>query len=253
MGFADFKKRMLAGELMAGTFVKTPGYEVIEVLHKSGLDFLCIDAEHSAFDRGRMDACLAMARALDFPTVVRVPSGAPENILQAMDSGAAGIVVPHVATVEIAQNIAKAAHFGHGGRGYAGSTRWAGFATRGMDDVLAQDSETIVIAQIEEPEAVDDVEAIAAVDGIDGLFVGPADLTVAYGADAAAAEKLEAALAKVGAACQNNGKAFMSFIPDASKAEAWRKYGMTMFYIASEHGFMLSSARQAASGIHDLS
>ena len=251
-GFAGFRARMLSGEILAGTFVKTPAIEMVEVLARSGLDFICLDAEHSPFDRGRLDACLAIARALDFPTLVRVGSGSEENILQALDSGALGVVVPHVDSVEKAGAVAKAARFGHGGRGYAGSTRWAGFATRTMPDVMAQADETIVIAQIEEPEGVDVAEDIAALDGIDGLFVGPADLTVAYGADAGAAPKLEAALDAVGKACAAHGKTYMSFVADPGKAADWLKYGMTMFYVASEHSFMLGGARTAAGGIHAL-
>ena len=122
-----------------------------------------------------------------------------------------------------------------------------------MPDLLEKSQqETVVIAQIEEPEAVDAVADIAAVAGVDGLFVGPADLTVAYGADAGAAEKLDAALAVVGAACKAAGKCYMSFIPDASKAAAWAKHGMTMFFIASEQGWVLNAARGQAKGIHDL-
>ena len=249
---SEFRQRMLSGEIMAGTFIKTAAYEMVEVLAMSGLDFICLDGEHAPFDRARTDACLALARALDFPVLVRVGSGSAENILQALDSGAVGVVVPHVDTVAKAEEIARAGRFGHGGRGYAGSTRWAGFATRAMPDVMAQASETVVIAQIEEPEGVDASAEIAAVDGIDGLFIGPADLTVAYGADAGAAAKLDAALEKVGNAAQAAGKAYMSFVPSADKAEAWRKYGMTVFFIASEQGFMLTGAKEAAKGVHAL-
>ena len=109
-----------------------------------------------------------------------------------------------------------------------------------------------MIAQIEEPEAVDDIDAIAAVSGIDGLFVGPADLTVAYGGGAAAAEKLDVALAQVGAAAKAHSKAYMSFVPGPEKAAEWRAQGMTMFYVASEHAFMLASAKAAAAGIKAL-
>lgn len=252
MGFANFRSRMLSGELLAGTFIKTASYEVIEILAKSGLDFVCLDAEHAPFDRERLDSMLAIARALDFPVLVRVGSGTAENILQALDSGALGIVVPHVDSVEKAEEVAKASRFGHGGRGYAGSTRWAGFATRPMGDVLAQAEETVVIAQIEEPEGVDVVENIAAVDGIDGLFAGPADLTVSYGGGAEAAAKLDAALQKIGAAAKAENKAYMSFVPTAEKANDWLGYGMTMFFIASEQAFMLNAAKSEAQGIHDL-
>lgn len=253
MRIAKFRQRMLAGEFLAGTFQKTPSYEVVEVLALSGLDFVCLDAEHAPFDRGRLDACLAMARASDFPALVRVGAFTPQDILQAVDSGAVGVVVPHVDTVEKAQAVARAGRFGLGGRGYAGSTRWAGYTTRGMDDVLAQsESETIVIAQIEEPEGVDAAEAIAAVDGIDGLFIGPADLSVAYGKTDQASDELVGALREVGRAAKAQGKAYMSFVANVEKAQEWAGYGMTMFFMASEQSWIMSGGKACAEGIHGL-
>ncbi|MDJ0827005.1 MAG: aldolase/citrate lyase family protein [Rhodobacter sp.] len=250
MRTGGFRQRMLAGEVLAGTFLKTPAYELVEVLALSGLDFVCLDAEHAPFDRGRMDACLAMARALDFPALVRVGSGSAENILQALDSGAAGLVVPHVYSVEKAEAVARAARFGHHGRGYAGSTRWAGFTTRAMPDLLAQSGdETVVIAQIEEPEGVEAAAGIAAVDGVDGLFIGPADLSVAYGKTDQSSEELMTALQDVGAAAQAAGKAYMSFLPDAAKAKDWAAFGMTVFFFASEQSWMLNGARAAVAGL----
>ena len=164
---------MANGDIMTGTFVKTPSYELVEVLAKSQLDFIALDAEHVAFDRGRLDMCLAIARALEFPTLVRVPNSEPSQILNALDSGATGVIVPHIDSVEKARAVIKSCRFGHGGRGYAGSTRWAGFATRPMAEVLEQSkTETIVVLQIEEPEGVDAIEEIAALEGLDGIFVG---------------------------------------------------------------------------------
>ncbi|GIT90580.1 4-hydroxy-2-oxovalerate aldolase [Jannaschia pagri] len=252
MADASFKTRMLAGEILAGTFFKTPAHELVEVLHLSGLDFLCFDAEHAPFDRGRMDACLAVARALGFPTLIRVPTGTPSEILKALDAGATGIVVPHVNSVEKARSIAKAAHFGHGGRGYAGSTRWAGYATRTMPDVLAQDAETIVIAQIEEPEGVEAAEEIAALPGIDGLFVGPADLAVCYGVTDQSTGPVRDAMVHVGQAAAKHGKAFMTFAPSAAAGPDLRSLGVTMFFVASEHAFMLQGARVTAKALHEL-
>ena len=63
--YSEFRGRVLSGEVMSGTFVKTPAIEVVELLAVSGLDFICLDAEHSPFDRARLDACLAIARAMD--------------------------------------------------------------------------------------------------------------------------------------------------------------------------------------------
>ena len=89
----DLKDRISSGQMIAGTFVKTPAIEMVEVLSMSGLDVLCLDAEHAPFDRARLDACLAVARGLGMPCLVRVPDGQPSTLLQVLDSGANGVVV----------------------------------------------------------------------------------------------------------------------------------------------------------------
>jgi staphyloferrin B biosynthesis citrate synthase len=252
MRTAGFKARMAAGDRLVGTFVKTPEVNVIEVMALAGLDFICLDAEHCAFDRGRMDACLAIARALDLPTLVRVGAATPQDILQALDSGAVGVVVPHVDSVAKAEMVAKAAHFGRGGRGFAGSTRWAGFAARTMAEVLAQDSETVVIAQIEEPEGVDVVEQIAAVEGIDALFAGPADLSVGFGKTSVGSPELDAAMTRIGAAARAVDKVYVSWMADAGTATDWIRYGISVFVVGSDHALMLAQARDVAKAVRKI-
>ncbi len=254
MSTAQFREKMLSGAPLAGTFLKTPSYILVEVLAQSGLDFLCLDTEHAPFDRASMDACFAVARALDFPLLVRVAEANPAAILQALDYGAAGIVIPHVDSAKKAEDMARAARFGHHGRGYAGSSRWAGYATRPMPELLAQSrDETIVIAQIEEPEAVEVAGDIAAVDGVDGLFLGPADLSVGYGYDHQNSDELMAAFKSVGEAAKAHGKAYMTFVPNAAKAQEWAAaFGLTMFFIASEHAWMRSGAAADAAGVHAI-
>lgn len=250
---ADFRATIASNRPLAGTFMKTPSVDILEVLILSGLDFVCIDAEHAPFDRQTLNACLALSRAADFPILIRVGSGTAENIGAALDLGATGIVVPHVTDAEVARGIAKAARFGHGGRGYAGSTRWAGFATRKMPEILAQaEQETVVIAQIEDPEAVEACEAIAATPGIDALFLGPADLTVAYGQTDQDCPELHAAMARVGAAAQAHGKAYMTFVAHADRAKALRKYGFGAVFIASEHAWIMGGAKAEIAGIREI-
>lgn len=244
---------MLNGDVLAGTFIKTPAYEIVEIMAASGLDFICLDAEHAPFDRARLDACLAIARAHKLPALVRVSSGSRDDILKVLDSGATGVVVPHVDTLDKAKDIAAWGRFGHGGRGYAGSTRWAGFTTRKMPEILAQShSETIVIAQIEEPEGVEICEQIAAVNGIDGLFVGPADLAVCLGVTDLNDPLVLDAMRRVGSAVQGNDCCCMTFAPDTISAKKLRELGVTMFYISSEHGFMLAGARSAAKELSSI-
>ena len=240
------RARILRRDMLCGTFLKTPAYEMVEILAKSGLDFICIDAEHAPFDRGRMDMCIAMARALDFPCLVRVPEGTPAQILMALDSGATGVVIPHCYSIEKAEAVARAARFGHGGRGYAASTRWAGFATKGMPDVMAMNDETVVLGQIEEPEGVEAVEGIAAVEGMDGVFVGPADLAVCYGKRSLDDPQVRAAIGRVGAAAAANGKSAVTFAPDPGTLDELTALGVNMMFFASEHSWVLQGARKTA-------
>ncbi len=240
----SLRQQVAAGKPLVGTFLKTPAYELIEVLAKSGLDFLVIDGEHAPFDRARLDHCLAMGRALDFPLLVRVANAEPSSILQALDSGAIGVVVPHVDSVEKATSIAKSARFGHGGRGFAGSTRWAGFATRKADDILAQSAaETVVIVQIEEPEGVEAATGIAAVDGVDALFVGPADLGICYGTTDPNSDVVRNAMRVVSEACKAHGKSSMTFAANTSTFDELAQLGINMFCVSSEQGLMLQAAR----------
>ncbi|PRY94749.1 2-keto-3-deoxy-L-rhamnonate aldolase RhmA [Hasllibacter halocynthiae] len=243
---AGFRARLGRGGRMAGTFLKTPAPELVEVLALSGLDFLCLDAEHAPFGRREMDLCCGIGRALDLPILVRIPAAREEHALQALDAGAVGLVVPHVLSAGRAAAMARAARFGRGGRGYAGSSRWAGWASRAMPDVLAQDAETCVIAQIEEPEGVEAAREIAGTPGIDALFVGPADLSVGYGHQSIDNPDVAAAFAACREAAEAAGVPLATWVPNAAKAAEWADRGVTAFVVGSEHAWMLAGAREAA-------
>src|SRR5688500_4779080 len=95
--FSRFRSRLLARERMFGTFVKLPTTQVIEMLGQIGYDFIIIDQEHAALDRGITDLMIFAARASNMAPIVRVPEYTDANILSVLDSGAMGIMVPHVA------------------------------------------------------------------------------------------------------------------------------------------------------------
>ncbi len=236
------KQRLAAGELIVGTFVKTPSPIVVEVLALSALDCLCLDAEHAPFDRIAIDGCAMAARAGGKELLVRVPVATPEHILNALDCGATGIVAPHVRSAQEARDLARMARYGAGGRGYAGSSRAAGYTTLSMADHLERSAGTIVIAQIEDPEAIEDIEAIAAVEGIDALFVGRVDLTVAYGARSQDDPRVVAAVERVCAAGRAQGRPVGMFLARTSDIPLWREKGASLFLLGSDHGFMLAGA-----------
>jgi 2-keto-3-deoxy-L-rhamnonate aldolase RhmA len=240
----NLKARIAAKEALLGTFLKTPHPHVVEVLASAGLDLLCIDAEHAPFDRRDIDACVMAARAGGLPVLVRTPSAAPEQILNALDCGADGVLVPHIRSAAEARAVAAATHYGLGGRGYAGSSRAAGYGTRGIPDHLAASATTTtLIAQIEDVEALEEIDAIAAVDGIDALFIGRIDLTIALGCTSPDDPKVIAACDQIIAAAARAGRPVGLFTPKPGDAPLWQAKGATVFLLGSDHGFLREGAR----------
>lgn len=236
---ADFRRRLLAGEDLIGTFFKTPSTMLAEVVAGTALDVICLDAEHSPFDRAALDGCLLALRAAAMPALVRIPGMQHEHILNALDCGAVGVVVPHVCSAAEAQAISRAARYGAGGRGYAGSTRAAGYGTRSLATNLRDgNAQATVIAQIEDLEALEQVDAIAAVEGIDALFIGMMDLTVALGETQPDAPAVVAACDRVLDAARSHGRRVGLFTPRLDDLPGWRRKGASLFLLGSDHAFV---------------
>ncbi len=108
--------------------------------------------------------------------------------------------------------------------------------------------ETVVIAQIEEPEGVDAAADIAAVDGIDALFIGPADLSIAYGKRDMESAELKRAFETVGRDARAHGKAFVTYAPSAEKAAEWASAGVSVFVVQSEQNWLAQGARAVVEG-----
>jgi 2-keto-3-deoxy-L-rhamnonate aldolase RhmA len=238
----DFRERLRAGALLSGTWVKTPSPIIVEVLALSALDCLVLDAEHAPFDRRDLDACILAARAARKAVLVRPQSSAPEAILNALDCGATGVILPHIGSAVEAQAAVTACHYTRGGRGFAGSSRAAGYTTLGMARHREAAKGVTVIAQIEDVEAVAAIEAIAAVPGIDALFIGRADLTIAYGAASPDDPIVVDAVARICAAGKAAGRTVGMFLGRASDVALWREAGASLFILGSDHDFILSGA-----------
>ncbi|WP_252179877.1 aldolase/citrate lyase family protein [Endozoicomonas sp. 4G] len=233
-------KELITNPGCLGTFVKTPHPHIVEVLALTGLDFIILDAEHAPFDRQSLDLCILAARAANLPCLVRVQNDQPSSLLNALDSGADGVLVPHVCSPEQARNIVKSCHYGHGGRGYAGSTRVAGYTTRCIPDHLRQSrTNTTVIVQIEDPEGVDNVDSIAATEGVDALFIGQVDLAVAYGEHSLTAQSVTEASLKICSAGRQYSKPVGMFLGNHSDIPHWQESGVQFFGYSSEQKIIL--------------
>jgi staphyloferrin B biosynthesis citrate synthase len=251
--FSSFRRRFSARQPVVGSFIKTPTTHATEIFGALGYDFVVIDEEHAPFDRESTDVVLLAARASNLAGIVRVSSDDPAKILPCLDCGATGVLVPHVATVEKARAVAAAARYRGGRRGYSGSARAGAYgATPVWTLVDEQDASVCAIAMIEDPEALDNIDAIAAVDGIHGLFIGRGDLTVALGAKSSADKPVQDAVAKVIAAAKKVAKPVCVMVANAGEAKNFADLGAHAFIIASDQSFMRRAAAQTLTDFKSL-
>lgn len=243
------KTKIAEGERLVGTFLKTPHSGLIEVLGQTGIDFVVLDAEHAPFTLTEIDSCMLAARAVELPIFVRLVEGTPANILQVLDLGATGIVVPQVNTAEDAQAIVQATRYGAQGRGFAGTTRAGGFGTLATGELVENARRTVVIVQIESEEGVRNVAEIAATPGVDACFVGRADLSVSMGLFNVNAPEIEAATKLVIEQCEANDIASMVFVSDMAECPAWFTRGARVIAVGSEHKAIQSYFEAAKTGV----
>jgi 2-keto-3-deoxy-L-rhamnonate aldolase RhmA len=177
------RTKLAAGERVFGTTVQLPSPEIVEIAGYSGVDFAWIDAEHGTMDLGDINQLVRAADAVGIDAVVRVPDHSPSFIQRVLDIGAAGILAPHVRTLEEAAAIAAATKYAPDGtRGACPTTRSAGHNSRDWPVQYRQaNQDVLAFGLIEDEEGVENVEAISARSGLDGLMFGPFDLAQAAG------------------------------------------------------------------------
>lgn len=225
-----------------GVFVKTTSPQGIEILGTAGLDFAVVDAEHAPFDRAALDLAMLAGKAAGLPLFVRVIDREAASILSVLDMGATGVLVPHVDTPEQAREVVAHARYVGGDRGYSSSPRAAGYGVLGMKQALAAGDRNVVICQIESSSSIENVEAIAAVPGVDGIFIGRADLALSMGFDDAQHEKvLEATMRAVKAGLAAN-KLVGMFVGSTPEREKYLAAGVRWFVQGSDQSLLRQGA-----------
>ena len=232
-------------DLRIGTFVKTCAPQTIEILGAAGLDFAVLDAEHAPFDRMALDLALLAGLAARLQVHVRVADQQPATLLNALDLGAAGVLVPHVDTAQQAREVVARTRYLGGERGYSGSPRSSGYSGMRMRDALAAGGQCFVMCQIESREGVEACAQIAAVDGVDGLFIGRADLALSLGLDDAQHPAVLEATGEVIRAALAAGKRAGMFVGSVAERDRYAAQGVTWFV----HGSDQSLLRQGAQAI----
>lgn len=229
-----------------GTFVKTASPHIIEVLGTTALDFVCIDAEHAPFDRATLDMMVLATRATKLQAFIRIAEVNPAVILSALDIGATGILVPHVDSADDARKVVAMARYRDGARGYSSSPRFAGYGSLGMKEALRIGDEAQVICQIESDAAVKDAEAIAAVPGVGGLFVGRADLALSMGLDNPRDPRVLEATRHVLAVAKKAGKRAGMFVAGNAERDEFAALGADWFIVSSDQTLLRQGAQAIA-------
>ena len=240
----EFRKRLLARELLIGTFCKTPTSHSTEILGTLGYDFVMLDEEHAPWTRQTLEVGLLGARAFGTAGLVRIARPDANSILSVLDDGAIGVMVPHVASADKARKIASWARYKGGTRG-SGVGRGGDYGGRPVEaHYQASDATTTVIAMIEDREALEQIDEITAVEGIDGFFLGRGDLGLSLSNATGPAPTLDEAVRAVAQSVLKNGKALCAVTQNMASDDAKKMLdlGVTALMVASDQGLMRSGA-----------
>lgn len=177
------REKVLAGEPTIGCFLGLGSPNVAELMGHAGFDWLVIETEHNSLDSAEIEHVLMAIGNTEAVPLVRVPSSNPVFIQRALDMGAMGIVVPLVKTPEEAEAIVRATRFPpHGTRSW-GPLRASNYTLDNEDYLRRANDNLLVVLILETKEAVDHLDQIAAVPGVDVLNLGPWDLSLSLGLD----------------------------------------------------------------------
>ena len=203
------KRVMREGGLAIVSQVGFTDPAVVEIIALAGFDGAFIDMEHTGFDLQLVGEMIRIADLTGITSIVRVPENNPKLILRVLDMGAQGIQVPHIEGIEGARRAVDAARYPPlGQRGAAGSTRAAGYGSiPWREHVQTSNDEVLLVIMTEDLRGVKDIEAIAALDGVDLISLGPTDLSAALGITDPKDPRLRQAFEELAAKVNGVGKA----------------------------------------------
>ncbi len=242
-----FRQRLLAGETLFGTFANLGSLAASEIDARAGLDWVLVDLEHGANTETDLVPQLAAIGATGAAALVRVEQGTRLRIGRVLDLGAEGVMVPQVGDASAAQEVASWLRYPPAGqRGVALFTRGLDYGTGGHASVDVRNEQVTGIVQVESAQAVDAAEGMAAIEGIDVLFVGPADLTHALGIRGDITHPdYQRAIERVASAARAHGKAAGVMLWSPADVTRYADIGYTVFSLSTDGGLLNAAVRGA--------
>jgi len=238
-----FRQRLKDHEMLLGTIVSLASPEVAEVLSAAGFDWLFIDAEHSPLDALTIQRILQGAGTT--PCLVRLARGDEVSIKKALDVGAAGIIAPLINSAERAAEVVRHAKYAPLGTRGVGVGRAHGYGFAFQEYVSNANEDTVVVVQAEHIEAVNNMEAIVQVPGVDAVLVGPYDLSASLGRLGEVAHPdVFAAIERVTQICRAAQMPLGIFGMTAEAVRPYIERGYTLLAVSIDTVLLGTAARQ---------
>lgn len=237
-----FKQALREGRKLPGLWINFPYGPLVEALAGSGFDWFLFDMEHTPNDLDTVGRQLLSVRGTGVAPIVRVPAHDMVWIKRVLDAGAPNVMVPNIRNAaEAAEAVSWTRFAPEGLRGVAGSTRAGGW-TRYKDYMARANDEIGLILQIESREALDNLEAICRVPGVDAVFIGPSDLAASLGHRGGAAKaEVQAEIAQAIKTARAAGCAVGTLAADG-KAEHYFEHGATMVGVGTDLHLIVAAA-----------
>jgi 2-keto-3-deoxy-L-rhamnonate aldolase RhmA len=244
----NLKEKLKAGQPILGTMVTVfENPEIAKMLKVCGFDFFIVDCEHGNFDYSDVAKMCTVAREAGIPPMVRIPEAKREVVLKYMEMGARGILLPNAESVEQATALVTySKYYPLGSRGVSLLRGHTGFEKieSATEYMKRANDETILMLQIESPIAVENIDNLLAVDGIDAAFVGPNDLSQSMGIMGQTDNpRFIEAIDKVIAAAKKANKFSGIHMMSVDALEPWINKGMTLNFWANDVLMLMNAAK----------
>ncbi len=248
------RKQVLSGRFMAGAWCNLASGITTEMAAIAGFDWILIDQEHGPGDSMTLLQQIQAIGARPSAPITRIAWNEMPRFKQALDLGSAGIMVPYIETADDAARAVSYMHYPPAGlRGVASSPRATGFATNFDAYFAAANQDLLTVTQIETARAVKNAAAIAAIEGVDVLFVGPMDLSISVGMPGRFEDKeYRALLRKVAKAAMECGKAAGILLPSTQLLEMVYDMGYRFVAAGSDGGLVMQGMQKNREAMANL-
>jgi 2-keto-3-deoxy-L-rhamnonate aldolase RhmA len=240
------------GEIVIGTMaqdVRSPA--IAQLFANAGFDFMFVDMEHGAYDLETAADIIKVARLAGIVPLVRVPDCLYHLIARVLDAGAMGVMVPRVETREEVERAVAAMRYPPlGKRGCSTGKGSSDYQSVPLQEFVHHANENVLaVMQIERKAAVDHIDDLLSVPGVDVALVGPADLTLSLGAPGPQNAAVQQAIQRVIEAGERHGMATGIHLRDVEQLKKWQARGMTMLTCSSDLNFIANGARDAVGAL----